>query len=104
MIGTREREAPMTTDWNHDMDAAPRDGRYLYGFDEVTAAIHRDREAGVCIIRWTEAEDDLPADWEVMPFGEGLDVIFSEIRITAWMPLPDPPKESEPTNPEPSHD
>ena len=84
MIGTREREAPMTTDWNHDMDAAPREGtRMLAVVDGDVRVCAWGKTSHVPLYGWLlvdqGAEDaDLcaPASW--MP-----------------MPLPDPPKESE---------
>lgn len=78
-----------------DIETAPKDdGVPLLGYDEVTAALHGKREAGLCIIRWVEADedDDWDEGWEVMPLAEGLDCVLSETNITKWAPWPEPPK------------
>ena len=88
MIGTREREAPMTTDWNHNMDAAPRDEDVWF----LAIARHAKIPA---VMGWDEMEQRHYWFNGVFP---------PSARPDAWMPLPDPPKESETPNPEPSHD
>lgn len=87
------------TAWNHDMDAAPRDGRLVW-------------------LRSTEHAPTVPffyrrGRWHTMLYAPCRAVAAmwdqDEEQPTDWAlcdgprpPLPDPPKESEPTNPEPS--
>lgn len=73
------------TAWNHDMDAAPRDGSELYGLVDGQRIRIAWGILGEC---WL---------W-VNPLARGCSSLLGRTP-TAWMPLPDPPKESEPTNP-----
>jgi len=84
-------------DWKPIETAPHDDTRYLLGFDEVTAELHGNRQAGLCIIRWVEPDpeyDDWGDEWEVSPFAEGLDVVTSESKITWWAELPSVPEAS----------
>lgn len=67
------------------------EGVYYLGYDEITAEVMADPDAGVCVIQWMDADDDYPAEWQVQPICGGLEVIISETRVTRWMPIPKAP-------------
>ena len=79
------------------IETAPKNGKLLIGYDEISAAAFNDRSAGLCLITWLDDDDDegWPAEWQVQPFCEGMDCVESEVNLTHWRHLPTPPKEGE---------
>lgn len=90
------------SDWNHDMDAAPRDGTLI-------VIHHWIKVPGIApksfysLARWgDDGAFHGPGMELIWRDEEGAPLGLEEVEWT-WMPLPDPPKESD-ANPEPSHD
>lgn len=77
-------------DW-HPIETAPKTaGIYLYGYDRVTAHVMGDPAAGLCLISWSEPDDeddDVDAGWIVQPLAEGLDIVVDH-ALTHWAPIP----------------
>lgn len=79
------------SEWNFDMDAAPRDGTELIGFRP---------DQGVFVFRWATMDEFLPedvSDFECW-WHDRWDWMEGDLTPTAWMPLPPPPQVQERTD------
>lgn len=76
------------------IETAPKYGTHILGFHPESAQAHGYMDAGLCVLRWVDADEDgeWEAEWQIQPFSEGLDCIISDAPPTMWRPLPTPPK------------
>lgn len=78
--------------WNHDMDAAPRDGTRILLYPQwVTARWDFGAENWLVLNIPLNADRTIKDDWSGATMWFEVMADIGGVSPTAWMPLPDPP-------------